>query len=154
MSKEYLYLDDYTVGEKMVSPARTVTEADIVAFASLTGDWHPLHTDVEYAAATPFKGRIAHGMLTLSIGLALPFRLGPYSSYLPRSFIAFYGMEEVRFTAPTRIGDTIRCEVEVVDITHKGDDKGVLTIRNRIINQKGETVVSFVMKLFCGRRPR
>ncbi len=62
-------------------------------------------------------------------------------------------MEEVRFTAPTRIGDTIHCEVEVIDITDKGKDRGILTIRNRIMNQKGETVVSFVMKLFCGKRP-
>ncbi|HPC74796.1 MAG TPA: MaoC/PaaZ C-terminal domain-containing protein [Syntrophales bacterium] len=154
MAKEYMYLDDYAVGEKMTSPARTVTETDIVNFAGLTGDWHPLHTDVEYAARTPFKGRIAHGMLTLSIGMVLPFRLGPYSSYLPKSFIAFYGMEEVRFTAPTRIGDTIHCEVEVIDITDKGEDRGILTIRNQIKNQKGETVVSFVMKLFCGKRPR
>ena len=152
MTKEHLYLDDYTVGEVMASPARTVTEAVIVNFAAFTGDWHPLHTDVEYAAGTPFKGRIAHGMLTLSIGMALPFRLGPYSSYLPKSFIAFYGMEEVRFTAPTRIGDTIHCEVEVIDITDKGNDKGILTVRNLIKNQRGETVVSFVMKLFCGKR--
>lgn len=154
MSKEHLYLDDYVLGEKIISPARTVTEADIVAFAGLTGDWHPLHTDVEYAAGTPFKGRIAHGMLTLSIGMALPFRLGPFSSYLPKSFIAFYGMEDVRFTAPTRIGDTIHCEVEVVGIMHKGNEKGILTVHNQIKNQKGETVVSFVMKLFCGKKPQ
>ena len=67
MSKEYLYLDDYVLGEKMVSPARTVTEADIIAFAGITGDWHPLHTDAEYAAGTPFRGRIAHGMLTAGL---------------------------------------------------------------------------------------
>jgi len=92
-------------------------------------------------------------MLVLSIGLALPFRLGEYSSYLPKSFIAFYGMEGVRFTAPTRIGDTIRCEVEVVEIADKGRDAGVLTVRNRIVNQKDETVATFVMKLYCGKRP-
>ncbi len=152
MAKEYMYLDDYTVGEKILSPARTITETDIVNFAGFTGDWHPLHTDVEYASQTPFKSRIAHGMLTLSIGMALPFRLGPYSSYLPKSFIAFYGMEEIRFTAPTRIGDTIHCEVEVIGITDKGKDKGILTIRNQIKNDKGETLVSFVMKLFCGKK--
>jgi 3-hydroxybutyryl-CoA dehydratase len=152
MAKEYMYLDDYTVGEKIISPARTITETDIVNFAGFTGDWHPLHTDVEYASRTPFKSRIAHGMLTLSIGMALPFRLGPYSSYLPKSFIAFYGMEEIRFTAPTRIGDTIHCEVEVIGITDKGKDKGILTIRNQIKNDKGETLVSFVMKLFCGKK--
>lgn len=153
MAKEYEYLDDYTLGEKIISPARTVTEADIVNFAGLTGDWHPLHTDVEYAAGTPFEGRIAHGMLTLSIGMALPFRLGPYSSYLPKSFIALYGMDEVRFTAPTRIGDTIHCEVEVTGITNKGRNKGILTTRNIIKNQKGETLVSGVVKLLCGKKP-
>ena len=150
--KEHMCLDDYEIGETMVSPARTITEADIINFAGITGDWHPLHTDVEYAAQTPFKSRIAHGMLTLNIGLALPFRLGPYSSYLPKSFIAFYGMEEVRLTAPVRIGDTIHTRVEVVGVTDKGKGKGILTVRNQIINQKDETVASFVMKLFCGKR--
>jgi 3-hydroxybutyryl-CoA dehydratase len=153
MAKEYLYLDDYQVGDRMISPARTVTEADIVNFSALTGDWHPLHTDAEYAAGGPFKGRIAHGMLVLSIGLALPFRLGAYSSYLPKSFIAFYGMEAVRFTAPTRIGDTIHCEVEVIEIADKGKGTGVLTVRNEIKNQRGETAATFMMKLFCGKRP-
>ncbi len=153
MLKEYEYLDDYTVGEKIVSPARTITESDIINFAGLTGDWHPLHTDVEYAAKTPFKGRITHGMLTLSIGMVLSFRLGQYSSYIPKSFIAFYGMDEIRFTAPNRIGDTIHSEVEVIDITDKGKDKGILTIRNLIKNQKGELLVTFIMKLFCGKRP-
>jgi 3-hydroxybutyryl-CoA dehydratase len=154
MIKEYEYLDDYSIGEKMISPAKTITEADIVNFAALTGDWHPLHTDVEYAKNTPFGSRIAHGMLVLCIGQALPFRLGQYSSYLPKSFIAFYGMENLRFTAPTRIGDTIHCEVEIIEITDKGNDKGVLTASNQIKNQRGEVVASFIMKEFCGKRPK
>lgn len=153
MAKDHEYIDDYAVGEKFVSPARTVTEADVINFAGITGDWHPLHTDVEYAASTPFKGRITHGMLTLSLGLSLPFRLGPYASYLPKSFIAFYGMDEVRFTGPNKIGDTIHTEVEVVNITDKGTDKGILTIQNIVKNQRGEQILSFVMRLLCGKRP-
>lgn len=152
MAKEYIDLDDYTIGEKIISPARTITEADLVNFAGLTGDWHPLHTDLEYAAKTSFGGRIAHGMLTLSIGMALLFRLGLYSSYLPKSFIAFYGMERVRFTAPARIGDTIRCEVEVIEIADKGNERGILTVQNLIMNQRDEMIVSFAMKLLCGKR--
>jgi acyl dehydratase len=62
-------------------------------------------------------------------------------------------MEGVRFTAPTRIGDTIRCEVEVIEIADKGKEAGVLTIRNQIKNQRDETAVTFVMKLFCGKKP-
>jgi 3-hydroxybutyryl-CoA dehydratase len=152
MGKDYETLDDYAVGDKFISPARTITEADIISFAGLTGDWHPLHTDVEYAAKTPFKERIAHGMLTLSVGMVLPFRLGPYSSFLPRSFIAFYGMESVRFTGPTKIGDTIHCEVEVTEITDKGPDRGVLTTQNSIKNQRGELLVTYVIKVLCGKK--
>ncbi len=154
MAKEYEYLDDYIVGEIIVSPARTITETDIVTFAALTGDWTALHTDVEYAKNTIFGERIAHGMLTLSIGMALPFRLGPFSSVLPKSFIAFYGIDAVRFTAPVKIGDTIRCEIEFVEITDKDEEKGVLTAKNIIKNQFNEVVVSFVMKLYCGKRPK
>ncbi len=154
MAKEFDYLDDYVVGETFVSPARTITESDIVNFAALTGDWHPLHTDVTYAAKTPFKERIAHGMLILSVGMVLPFRLGPYSSFLPRSFIAFYGMESVRFTGPTKIGDTIHCEAEVTEIVDKGPERGVLTTQNRIVNQRGELLVTYVIKVLCGKKPR
>ena len=154
MAKEFDYLDDYVVGETFISPARTITESDIVNFAALTGDWHPLHTDVEYAAKTPFRERIAHGMLILSVGMVLPFRLGPYSSFLPRSFIAFYGMESVRFTGPTKIGDTIHCEVEVMEISDKGSERGVLTTQNRIVNQRGELLITYFIKVLCGKRPR
>ena len=153
MAKKYEYLDDYAVGERFISSARTITEADIVNFAGITGDWHPMHTDVEYAARTTFKERIAHGMLILSIGMALPFRLGPHSSFLSKSFIAFYGMENVRFRAPTKIGDTIHCEVEVTEIADRGIGRGVLTTQNQIKNQRGEVLVSYVIKVLLGKRP-
>lgn len=152
MGKEYRYLDDYTIGERMVSPARTITETDIVNFAGITGDWHPLHTDAVYAAKGPFKERIAHGMLTLSIGMALPFRLGPYSSYLPASFLAFYGMDRVRFTAPLRIGDTIHCEVEVLEIKDKDKKQGILTTQHNIKNQNGQLLASYVIQVLCAKK--
>jgi acyl dehydratase len=91
-------------------------------------------------------------MLTLSIGMVLPFRLGPYSSFLPRSFIAFYGMESVRFTGATKIGDTIHCEVEVTNITDKGPERGGLTTQNGIVNQSGELLVTYVIKVLCGKK--
>lgn len=153
MGKEYEYLDDYALGERMLSPARTITEADVVNFAGLTGDWHPLHTDVVYASATPFKGRIVHGMLTLNVGMALLFRLGPYSSCLPKSFIAFYGMDRVRFVLPARIGDTVHCEVEVIEIQDKNSKTGVLTTQQYIKNQNGELLISYIVKVLCGKRP-
>lgn len=149
---EKLYFEDYKVGEVFVSPGRTITETDIILFSAFTGDWHELHTNVEYAAKTPFKGRIAHGMLGLVTGMALLFRLGPYV-ILPKSFIAFYGMESVRFTAPVRIGDTIHAESTVTALSEKDAQRGILEARNEIKNQKGETAIVYVTKLICGRKP-
>jgi len=142
--------EDYKVGEKFISPGRTITEADIVMFAAFTGDWHPLHTNVEYAEKTAFGERIAHGMLTLCVGSALIFRLGAYVT-LPKSFIAFYGMDKVRFTGAVKIGDTIRCETEVVELQAKDDKRGVIVSQNNIKNQRGEDVVVYTTRALVGR---
>ena len=147
------YFEDYQVGEKIVSPARTITESDIHSFASLTGDWHPIHTDIEYAKKTMFGERIAHGMLVLCIGGALPLRLGAFT-VLPKSFIAFYGMESIRFLNPVKIGDTIHCEVETVSLDPKDDKRGVITSKNTIKNHKGEDNAVFVTKVLVGRKPQ
>ncbi len=146
------YYEDYEIGEKRTTPGRTITEADIVNFAGLTGDWHPIHTDTTFAAESAFGERIAHGMLVLSIGMSLAFRLGPYEA-LPQSFIAFYGMESVRFTAPVVIGDTIHLETEIAQLEEKDASRGVVTTNNHVVNQNNETVCVFSTKILCGRSP-
>ncbi len=150
---EKLYFEDYFIGEKLVSPGRTITETDIVQFAAFTGDWHPLHVDVEYAKKTPFGERIAHGMLTLCVGSALPFRLG-MNVALPKSFIAFYGMDSVRFVGPVKIGDTIRCEVEIIELDVKNDNQGVIVAKNCIRNQREENVIIYITRALVGRKPK
>lgn len=152
MAIDKSYLEDYQQGETIETPGRTITEADIHAFAALTGDWHPIHTDVTYAAKTPFGEPIAHGLLVLSIGSALGFRLGQYAM-LPRSFIAFYGIRELHFTAPVKVGDTIRLTTEVIEITLKDDARGTVVSRNEIKNQRDEPVCVFLSEILCGRRP-
>ncbi len=150
---EKTYMEDYTEGEKFISPGRTMTEADIIAFASLTGDWHPIHTDIEYAKKTPFGERIAHGMLVLAMGSALVFRLGPNIT-TPKTFIAFYGFESIRFMNPVKIGDTIHLVTEIVEIKAKDDKRGLVTSKGTIINQRGEECAVFVGKVLCGRKPQ
>ena len=150
---EKLFFEDYTVGETIKSPGRTITETDITIFAMLTGDWHPIHTNVEFASKTFFGERIAHGMLTLCIGSALIFRLGQYVA-LPKSFIAFYGMDSVRFTGPVKIGDTIYCEVVVEKLDVRDEKTGIIVSKNSIRNQRGEDVVVYTMRVLVGRNPR
>ena len=140
------YFEDFTVGEIVVTRARTITETDIVNFAALTGDWYPLHTDVEYAQKGPFGERIAHGLLILSIANGL-------MPLYDMAIVAFYGMDKVRFTAPTKIGDTIHVELEVVEKQDKGDIGGVITLKEYVKNQRGENVALSTKKVLIGKRP-
>jgi acyl dehydratase len=149
MVKEYY--EDYHPGERFSSPGRTITETDLILFSGITGDWHVMHTNVEYARKSRFGERIAHGMLILSIGTALLFRLGD-NVLFPRSFIAFYGMDKLRFVKPVLIGDTISCEAEVTGMEEKDDKTGIITYDTRINNQRGELVVLMVQRIIAGRR--
>lgn len=102
------YLEDLQIG-MAESFTKTVSEADIVAFANVSGDTNPVHMDEAFAAASPFRGRIAHGMLGASLlstvfGTKLP---GPGCIYVS---------QDVRFKAPVRIGDTVVATVTIVDI--------------------------------------
>ena len=88
-------------GQAFTTRGRTVTEADVVGFAALTGDWHPQHADAEWAAASPFGERIAHGLLVVSLAAGLvPFD--------PGRVIALRQVSDATFKRPVRFGDTLR----------------------------------------------
>jgi 3-hydroxybutyryl-CoA dehydratase len=142
MSAGKSYLEHFKVGEKAVSPGRTVTETDVVMFAGISGDWNELHTNAEYMKNSPFGQRIAHGMLTLSIGSGLALRVRQRQ---PVEVLAFLGMDNVRFTAPVFIGDTIRVESEVIEVrpSKSRPDTGILKFKNSVKNQRDETVATW-----------
>jgi acyl dehydratase len=153
MSLEKSYLEDFEIGEKAVSPGRTVTEADVVMFASLSGDWNELHTNAEYMKNSPFGQRIAHGMLTLSIASALIMRT---SGRPPVEVLAFLGMDKVRFVAPVFIGDTIRVESEVIEVrpSKSMPGAGILKSRNTVKNQRDEDVATWETAVMVSMRPK
>ena len=132
-----LYLEDFEIGKEYVSPARTVTEADVVNFAGLSGDYNPMHTDEEYAKENHFGTRIAHGALGFAISTGLSNQMGIYEG----SVIAF--MEcTVKYTAPLRIGDTIHVVIIPTEIKHSSKPgKGILKQRLNLINQNGTVVM-------------
>jgi 3-hydroxybutyryl-CoA dehydratase len=148
---EESYFEDFRVGDAITTAARTITETDIVLFAALSGDWHPLHTDAEHAKQTVYSERIAHGLLTLSISSGLMFRAGKRG--IPSSTIALWGVEKVRFVAPTKIGDTLHVESEVVQLTSVDAQSGLITFQQRVVNQHSATVLSYTSKLLVARRP-
>ncbi len=130
------YFEEFTVGDEVISPGRTVTEADIVAFAALSGDYNQLHTDAEYAKDTIFGERIAHGLLGLSIASGLAARLG----FIEGTAEAFSGLNW-KFRGPIKIGDTIHIEAQVArkkEMQRLGG--GIVVFDVAVINQRGETV--------------
>ncbi len=114
--------------------SKTITEGDIELFAGVTGDFNPVHLDQAYAEKTMFKGRIAHGLL--SVGL-LSSILG---NILP-GYGTIYLSQEVKFLAPVRIGDTITARVEVIELI---PEKNRAKFRTTCINQDGKMVVDGV----------
>ncbi|MFN3475982.1 MAG: MaoC/PaaZ C-terminal domain-containing protein [Candidatus Methylomirabilales bacterium] len=148
---EKAYFEDCQVGDQVVTSGRTITETDIVLFAAFTGDWLPLHTDAEYARTSMFGERIAHGMLVLVVGSALLFR--EVYRLLPKSILALYSVEKVRFLAPTRIGDTLRLESEVVKLTTLDERRGLVSVKSRVKNQRNEIVAVFTLKVLVERKP-
>lgn len=131
------YFDDLQLGDRFITRARTVTETDLVAFSGLSGDYSALHTDEEFARAGPFRARIAHGCLTLSLATGLEFSLIGNDDL---KIVAFYGMDRVRFVKPVFIGDTIHLEGEVTGLDEKDEGRGVVTFHQEIKNQRGEIV--------------
>lgn len=121
---------DLKIGDK-ASMSKTVTECDVYTFAGVTGDFNPVHIDVEFAKSTMFKERIAHGMLSAGfisavIGTSLP---GANSIYMG---------QELSFKAPVKIGDTVTATVEVIE---KIEEKHRVILRTTVTNQDGVIVV-------------
>jgi 3-hydroxybutyryl-CoA dehydratase len=143
-----LYFEDFTVGHKTASRTRTITEADIVNFAGLSGDFVELHVSETFAASGPFGRRIAHGLLVLSVSSGLMVQMGATTD----TVIAFYGIDRLRFTKPTFIGDTVHVEKEVIATERKGPGRGVITFNTQVLNQHGEPVVVFQDKLMVKAR--
>lgn len=146
-----VYFDDLNVGDKFKTPSRTITEADVTNFACLSGDFNRLHVDLEYAKATQFGQRIAHGLCVLAIASGLTTRL-PLIKFIEKTLIALANLE-CRWVKPTFIGDTIHVDVEIIakEETSK-PDRGLIVMRRTAVNQRAEAVMESEWKLMMRRR--
>lgn len=145
-----LYYEQFEIGAKMVTRGRTVTESDIVQFATLTGDLNPMHTDAEYCKTSFMGQRVAHGMLGISYAIGLLYQLG----VLERTALAFRSLE-IKFSAPVLIGDTIRAEVivkEKKDAARLGG--GLVTMDIRILNQESKVVQKGIVVMLMASQPQ
>ncbi|MBY0586086.1 MaoC family dehydratase N-terminal domain-containing protein [bacterium] len=146
-SDEPLTFDDVAVGDTWISPARTITEADVVQFACLTGDFNPLHVDHEFARSTPFGQPIAHGLLGLSYVAGL-------GSHAPRmATLSFLKILEWNFLKPIFFGDTVHVRTEILAMEPKARGRrGEIIWQRELVNQTGDVVqMGRTLTLVAGR---
>ncbi len=146
-----LTFDEFEVGARYISQGRTVTEADVVAFAGLSGDFNPLHTNAEFGRQTPFGERIAHGMLIVAMATGMANWTGIFEG----TTLAL--MEQViRYKGAVKFGDTVHLELEVLDKRETSKpDRGVVRFAARVRNQRDEVVVDGEWTLLMRReRPK
>src|SRR3990172_534081 len=133
-----MYFEEFEIGQRVVSTARTITETDIVLFASLSGDFNQIHIDAEFSKKTPFGARVAHGLLGLSIASGLVVQTG----FMEGTIMAFREVNEWKFIKPIYIGDTIHVETELKEtkaIPRIGGGFVLIALVGK--NQSGETLM-------------
>lgn len=132
-----LTFDQFNVGDVFVCQSRTVTEADTVNFAGVSGDFNPLHTDQEFGKTTAFEGRIAHGVLGLAIATGQANQLGLFEG----TTIALM-MQTAKYTGAVKFGDTIHLELKVAEKKETSKpDRGIIIFDTFVLNQHDRSVI-------------
>lgn len=137
-SNQGMFFEEFEVGQQITSPGRTITEADVVTFAGVSGDSNSIHTDAEYAKDSAFGQRVAHGLLGISIVSGLAVRTG----IMEGTVLAFREIKNWKFNLPVYIGDTIHVIMEVKEkkaMPRLGGGSILLSLDVR--NQDGQTVM-------------
>ena len=145
-----LYFEEFSVGQKITSVARTVAESDIMTFAGLTGDYNQIHTDAEFAKGTQFGGRVAHGLLGLSLAVGLLMRTG----VLEGTVLAFREIVEWKFIKPVFIGDTLHVEMEAKKLKPMPRIRGgQALVALDVKNQKDESLMRGTLAVLVASKP-
>ena len=149
MGARGMFFEDFTVGQELETPARTVTSTDIVNFACLTGDFNEVHANHEYAKTTPFGEVVAHGPLIYGIAGGLQYASGINDGTL----LALLQIDQWRILLPTKHGDTIRMVQKVIEKRETSKpDRGVVKLARKVVNQRGETVMEMEATILYRRR--
>lgn len=143
------FFEEFEVGQKMISRGRTITEADIMQFGTLTGDFNPMHFDAAYMQDHLLGQRVAHGMLTVSYAVGQAYQLG----FMEQTVLSFRSIE-MKFSIPVFIGDTVHVEIEVTATKPaRRLGGGIVTFDVRIVNQQGKAVQKGTWTVLMASRP-
>ena len=144
-----LYFEEFELGTTLRTRGRTITEADLVQFAALTGDFNSMHTDTEYSRDSFMGRRVAHGMLGISYALGQAYQLG----ILERTVLGFRGVN-IKFSSPIYIGDTIHAELKVTETKPaRRLNGGIVILDIRIVKQDGSVAQRGSVSLLMMSQP-
>lgn len=144
-----LWAEDFHPDMTFSTQARTILESDIASFAAWSGDTNPVHTDAISSAAGRFGSPIAHGLLGMSVAMGLVARLGVFEG----SSIALLGVEDWRFLLPIRVGDTLRCEVEILGVRVTSSGDAALDRFFRLVDHEQQVLQQGRIGLLVAHRP-
>lgn len=148
MERQGLTFEEFKVGNQYESQGRTVTEADVVTFAGLSGDFNPLHTDAEFAQSTPFGERIAHGMLVAAMATGMANWTGIFEG----TTLALME-QQIRYRGAVKFGDTVRLQLEVAEKRETSkSDRGIVRFMARVLNQRDDVVIDGEWTLLMRRQ--
>ncbi len=145
-----LYFEEFEADQQISTVGRTITEADVVNFAGVSGDYNLIHTDLSYSEESLFEQRVAHGLLVLSVASGLAMRSG----LLEGTVIAWRDIRDWRFSQPVFFGDTVHVEMEMVDskpIPRLGG--GQVDLGVKVVNQDGKTVMKGIWGILVMNAP-
>jgi acyl dehydratase len=145
-----MYFEEFQPGQKIFTAGRTITEADVVNFAGLSGDYNQIHVDAVYSQNAPFGQRVAHGLLVLAVVSGLAVQTG----VMEGTVLAFREINEWKFTKPVYLGDTIHAELEVVECKElRRIGGGSVLIEITVKNHKDEAVMKGMWTVLIATRP-
>ena len=146
-----LYYEDFEVGDRFTTQAKTITEGAITVMVGLGGYTVPIFTNEEYARTTILKGRIAPGRMTIFMAGGLEEQLGIFDE----TVVALIGIDKVRFKNPLRAGDTIKVEIEIIDKREtKNPEQGIVINKESCLNQRGEIILEAEATHLMMRKPK
>lgn len=142
------YFEDFGEGEEIITRGRTISRADVVQFAGVSGDFDPLHVDTEFGKRSIFGKNVAHGLCVLSVASGLIGGTGIFSNLM-----AFYGMEDWKFRGPLFFGDTIRVRIRVLKRKESSKpDRGNVRLSIDILNQRDEVLQQGIWNLLVRKK--
>jgi acyl dehydratase len=150
MERKGKYFEEFVIGEAFESPGRTITEADVMMFAGLTGDYNQVHTDEEYCKANSiYKTRIAHGLFGLALVEGLKSRVGLFEGTAVASLEWSWRFKKALF-----IGDTIKVRWKIAKKREtKKPDRGIIWEQVELVNQHGEVISEGEHIVMMQRKP-